>query len=54
MAWLGALAIGLSQILLNTHSTAMAVTIFAIAGALILGGTSLLALRPWDNRSQQG
>jgi hypothetical protein len=48
------LAIGLSQILLNTHSTALAVTIFAIAGALILGGTTLLALRPWDHRSQQG
>jgi hypothetical protein len=48
---LGALlAIGLAQVLLNANSTAITVTVFAIVGAIILGGTTLLALRPWDRK----
>ena len=42
------LAISLSQVLLNAESTAVAVTVFAVVGAVILGLTTLLALRPWD------
>ena len=42
------LAISLAQILLAADSVAVTVTIFAVAGAVILGGTTLLALRPWD------
>lgn len=44
------LAIGLAQILLNVESTVVTVGVFAAAGALVLGGTALLALRPWDNK----
>ena len=47
------IAISLSQVLLNSHSTAVAVTIFAITGAVILGVTTLLALRPWDRSTPQ-
>ena len=42
------LAIGLAQVLLNADSTAVVVSVFSVIGALILGGTTLLALRPWD------
>jgi len=42
------LAIGLAQVLLNAESTVVTVSVFAIVGAIILGGTTLLALRPWD------
>jgi len=44
------LAVGLAQILLNADSTAVVVSVFAIVGAAILGGTTLLALRPWDRK----
>jgi hypothetical protein len=42
------LAISLAQILLAADSVAVTVTIFAAAGTVILVGTTLLALRPWD------
>ena len=42
------LAVGLAQLLLNADSTAIVVTVFSVIGAVILGGTTLLALRPWD------
>lgn len=42
------LAISLAEILLSTHSSAVAVAIFAGAGAVVLGGTAAVALRPWD------
>lgn len=44
------LAVSLAQILLNMDSADLAVAIFAAAGAVILGGTTLIALRPWDRR----
>ena len=44
------LAVGLAQLLLNAHSTAIVVTVFSVIGALILGGTTLLALRPWEKK----
>lgn len=40
-------AVGLSQILLSLHGAA-AVAAFSIVGALVLGGASLAAYRPWD------
>jgi len=42
------LAIGLAQVLLSAESTVVTVSVFSIVGAIILGGTTLLALRPWD------
>lgn len=42
------LAVGLAQILLRADSTVVTVTVFSVAGAVILGGTTLLALRPWE------
>ena len=42
------LAVGLAQVLLNADSTAVVVSVFAVVAAVILGGTTLLALRPWD------
>lgn len=44
------LAIGLAEVLLNANSTAITVTVFAIVGAIILAGTTLLALRPWEKK----
>ena len=44
------IAIGLAEILLSAESTIATVSIFAAAGAVILAGTALLALRPWDKR----
>ena len=44
------LAVGLAQLLLNADSTAVVVSVFAVIGAVILGGTTLLALRPWDKK----
>ncbi len=44
------LAIALAQVLLSADSTAVTVAVFSIVGATILGGTTLLALRPWDNK----
>lgn len=49
----GFLAIALSRVLLNAESTAVAVAVFAIVGAVILGLTTLLALRPWDKSGKQ-
>jgi len=40
-------AIGLSQILLSLHGAA-AVAAFAVAGAIVLGGATLAAYRPWE------
>ena len=44
------LAIGLAQVLLNADSTVVVVSVFAIVAAIILGGTTLLALRPWEKK----
>jgi hypothetical protein len=44
------LAVGLAQLLLSADSTAITVTVFSVVGAIILGGTTLLALRPWDKK----
>ena len=44
------LAIGLAEVLLNANSTAITVTVFAVVGAIILAGTTLLALRPWEKK----
>lgn len=44
------LAIALAQLLLNADSPEVAVAAFSIVGALILGATTALALRPWDRR----
>jgi hypothetical protein len=44
------LAVGLAQILLSAESTAVTVSVFAVVGAIILGGTTLLALRPWEKK----
>ena len=44
------LAIGLAQVLLSAESTAVTVSVFSIVGAIILGGTTLLALRPWEKK----
>jgi hypothetical protein len=46
------LAVGLAQLLLSTKSTAVTVSVFAVVGAIILGGTTLLALRPWDKNEE--
>lgn len=42
------LAVGLAQVLLSAESTVATVSVFSLVGALILGGTTLLALRPWE------
>jgi len=44
-----AFAIGLSQVLLAVEGIG-AVAIFAVVGALVLAGATLLALRPWERR----
>ena len=44
------LAIGLAQVLLSADSTVVTVTVFSVVGAIILGGTTLLALRPWEKK----
>jgi hypothetical protein len=43
-----ALAIGFSQLLLTSGSPIAAVAAFAVVAAVILGATSLIALRPWE------
>lgn len=43
------LAVGLAQLLLSAESTLVTVTVFSVVGAIILGGTTLLALRPWES-----
>lgn len=43
----GVFAIGLSQVLLSAEGT-LAVVLFSVAGALVLGGATLLAYRPWE------
>ncbi len=43
----GAFAVGLSQLLLGAGGAA-AVAIFSIAGAIVLGGATLVAYRPWE------
>lgn len=42
------LAIGLAEVLLSADSAAISVAVFAGVGAVILGGTALLAIRPWN------
>jgi hypothetical protein len=42
------LAVGLAQVLLSAGSTVATVSVFSLVGAIILGGTTLLALRPWE------
>lgn len=44
-------AIGLSQLLLAIEGLG-AVAIFSVVGALVLGGATLLALRPWERRGK--
>jgi hypothetical protein len=49
---IGALfAVGLALLLLSTDNAFASVAIFATVGALILGGTAVIALRPWDRKS---
>jgi hypothetical protein len=43
----GIFAVGLAQILLETSGT-MAVILFSLAGAIVLGGAALIAYRPWE------
>lgn len=42
------LAIGFSQLLLSSESAIMAVVAFGGVAAVILGATTLIALRPWE------
>lgn len=44
----GGFAIALSQLLLSANSTEVAVILFSVAGAVVLGGITLIAYRPWD------
>lgn len=46
------LAIGLAELLLSADSAVVSVAVFSIVGAVILGGTALLATRPWDRGSE--
>lgn len=43
----GVFAIGLAQLLLTAEGT-LAVVLFSVAGALVLGGATLVAYRPWE------
>lgn len=43
----GVFAVGLSQLLLTASAT-VAVVLFSLVAALVLGGAVLLAYRPWD------
>ncbi|MCH7846141.1 MAG: hypothetical protein IIC70_09100 [Acidobacteria bacterium] len=45
------LAVGLAELLLSTESAALSVAIFSVVGVVILGGTALVAARPWDRSS---
>ncbi|RPI24397.1 MAG: hypothetical protein EHM57_02770 [Actinobacteria bacterium] len=47
-AIVASLAIGFSQVLLNAESTIVSVAAFSGIAAVILGATTLIALRPWD------
>ncbi len=42
------LAVSLAQVLLNSPSPTVSVAVFALVATAILGGTTALALRPWD------
>ncbi len=42
------LAVSLAQVLLNSPSPIVSVAVFALVALVILGGTTALALRPWD------
>jgi hypothetical protein len=46
-------AVGLSQILLAIEGVG-AVAIFSVVGAIVLGGATLLALRPWERNGPGG
>ncbi len=46
-----AFAISLSQVLLAVEGVG-AVAIFSVVGAIVLGGATLIALRPWDRDGQ--
>jgi hypothetical protein len=46
------LAIGLAELLLSADSAAVSVAVFSVVGAVILGGTALFAIRPWDRGSE--
>ncbi len=50
VAAIALVAVSLAQVLLGQHSAVVAVAIFAGVAATILGGTTLLALRPWERR----
>jgi hypothetical protein len=43
----GIFALGLAQLLLTAEGT-LAVILFSIAAALVLGGAALVAYRPWE------
>ena len=43
----GVFAIGLAQVLLTAEGT-LAVVLFSLAAALVLGGAALIAYRPWE------
>jgi hypothetical protein len=44
----GGFAIALAQLLLGAENIDIAVILFSVAGAVVLGGITLLAYRPWD------
>ena len=45
------LAVLLAELLLSTDSAAASVAVFSVVGAIVLGGTALFAIRPWDRSS---
>jgi len=47
----GTFAVALSQLLLNAGGVTVAVVLFSMAGAVVLGGITLLAYRPWDRNT---
>jgi hypothetical protein len=45
-------AVALAELLLAVEGTA-AIVVFAVAGAVVLGGATLLAYRPWERSSEE-
>lgn len=49
----GGFAIALAELLLAAESAEVAVILFSAAGAIVLGGLTLIAYRPWDRNGGQ-